>query len=184
MAIGETCSNIPTPTRTNYTFNGWFTAAEGGNLIDNNNINNIQTDTVLYAHWSMNGLTVTISEDLVPTTHKGQDSEVTSSNNYGAKTIKYITPEGNTAYWNPGATGSFQIKKNSTLTLMLKAGNGGFSDPSYLSWYNGSTYLDEKTGEYGAILTSAITATNNLVLSYVADYQTGRFSWCVQYTTA
>ncbi|HAY73989.1 MAG TPA: hypothetical protein DCY31_09190, partial [Ruminococcaceae bacterium] len=51
---------LPTPTRTGYTFDGWFTKAEGGTkvnvgdrmIFDEWNLNN--TNQTLYAHWTIN----------------------------------------------------------------------------------------------------------------------------------
>ena len=45
-AVGE----LPTPTRTGYDFDGWFTAKEGGNLVPATTI--ADGDALLYAHWS------------------------------------------------------------------------------------------------------------------------------------
>lgn len=51
------------PVRSGYTFDGWYTAAEGGSQITSDTV--LQTDTTLYAHWSkvaaqpVTGLTAT-----------------------------------------------------------------------------------------------------------------------------
>lgn len=42
--------NLPTPTRRHYTFDGWFTAADGGEQITTETIFN--ADTTVYAHWT------------------------------------------------------------------------------------------------------------------------------------
>ncbi len=43
---------LPTPTREGYKFDGWFTAAEGGDKIESSNVMNSAQDVTLYAHWS------------------------------------------------------------------------------------------------------------------------------------
>ncbi len=45
-----TLSSLPTPTRSGYTFDGWFTAATGGTRVDVNDV--YSSDTTIYAHWS------------------------------------------------------------------------------------------------------------------------------------
>ncbi len=45
-------SDLPTPTRSGYTFGGWFTAAEGGERVSASRI--YTEDTKLYAHWTKN----------------------------------------------------------------------------------------------------------------------------------
>jgi uncharacterized repeat protein (TIGR02543 family) len=43
---------IPTPTRTGYTFNGWFTAASGGTLVTSATIYTTVGDSTIYAQWT------------------------------------------------------------------------------------------------------------------------------------
>ena len=47
---GKTISSPTNPTRNGYSFNGWYTAASGGNRFDFNTV--ISTDLTLYAHWN------------------------------------------------------------------------------------------------------------------------------------
>ena len=42
---------LPTPTRSNYTFDGWYTSPTGGTKIESGSIVNIASDHALYAHW-------------------------------------------------------------------------------------------------------------------------------------
>ncbi len=53
---------LATPTRTGYTFNGWYTAASGGSKVGNGGASYTPTDNItLYAQWSINSHTVTLS---------------------------------------------------------------------------------------------------------------------------
>ena len=52
VKTGETYGTLPTPTRSNYAFDGWFTAADGGTKIESSTIVNLSADQTLYAHWS------------------------------------------------------------------------------------------------------------------------------------
>ena len=43
-------ATLPTPTRSGYRFNGWYTAKIGGTAITNNTV--FTADTTVYAHWT------------------------------------------------------------------------------------------------------------------------------------
>ena len=46
-------TSLPTPTRSRYSFNGWYTEASGGTKVDTDYAFN--TDTTIYAHWTSTG---------------------------------------------------------------------------------------------------------------------------------
>ena len=54
---GSKYGTMPTPTRSNYRFLGWFTAASGGTQITSNST--VTGNITLYAHWEVIGYTVT-----------------------------------------------------------------------------------------------------------------------------
>lgn len=43
---------LPTPTRTGYTFDGWYTQEEGGDMVETTTKLNDLEDKTIYAHWS------------------------------------------------------------------------------------------------------------------------------------
>ncbi len=47
-----TAGALPTPTRTGYGFDGWFTAADGGTQVTDATVVKITSAQVLYAHWT------------------------------------------------------------------------------------------------------------------------------------
>ena len=51
---GETYSAMPTPTRANYTFDGWYTASSGGAKVSPTDTVNLNGNTTLYAQWTAN----------------------------------------------------------------------------------------------------------------------------------
>ena len=53
MAEGTTVGMLPVPTRTGYTFVGWFTAAEGGEQISAET--KVTSGVTYYAHWTTGG---------------------------------------------------------------------------------------------------------------------------------
>jgi uncharacterized repeat protein (TIGR02543 family) len=50
---GEPYGELPTATRTNYAFTGWFTSASGGTQITADTIVNLTANQTLYAHWTL-----------------------------------------------------------------------------------------------------------------------------------
>lgn len=54
VTSGLTYGTLPTPTRTGYTFNGWFTAATGGQEMTYNTYFQKAANQTLYAHWTAN----------------------------------------------------------------------------------------------------------------------------------
>ena len=52
---------LPQPTWTGHAFEGWFDAADGGNLVDASTVHNVADDAVVYAHWTLNKHTVTVT---------------------------------------------------------------------------------------------------------------------------
>lgn len=58
---GVELGELPTPARTGYTFDGWFTATSGGEQITSNSIIEIAEDINLYAIWTVNTYKVTFN---------------------------------------------------------------------------------------------------------------------------
>ena len=50
--VGNAVGGLPTPTWSNYTFDGWWTAAEGGEAVTAETV--IVDDVTVYAHWTKN----------------------------------------------------------------------------------------------------------------------------------
>lgn len=58
VTYNSTYDTLPTPTRTGYTFNGWYTAASGGTQTTSSTTVSITEDKTLYAHWTANTYTI------------------------------------------------------------------------------------------------------------------------------
>lgn len=55
VTAGETYGDLPTPTRSGYTFDGWYTATSGGTKITSSTFVDLSSDQItLYAHWTQN----------------------------------------------------------------------------------------------------------------------------------
>ena len=54
VVYGSTYGLLPTPTRDYYTFDGWYTAKDGGDKITESSVFNSAENIILYAHWTKN----------------------------------------------------------------------------------------------------------------------------------
>ncbi len=54
VTFDSTYNSLPTVTRTDYTFEGWYTSASGGNKIESSTKVTITSNQTLYAHWIIN----------------------------------------------------------------------------------------------------------------------------------
>lgn len=63
---GQTYGELPTPVRDYYTFDGWYTKAEGGTIVDASTVFSGSTDVTLYAHWTENAVSDWVLESELP----------------------------------------------------------------------------------------------------------------------
>ncbi len=54
VSYASTYGSLPTPSRAEHTFKGWFTSASGGSQITSSNLVSITANQTLYAHWERN----------------------------------------------------------------------------------------------------------------------------------
>ena len=55
ITYGQPYGDMPTPTRSGYAFDGWYTAAAGGDAVKESDTVQVLADTTLYAHWHTTG---------------------------------------------------------------------------------------------------------------------------------
>ena len=85
---------LPSPTRTGYTFAGWYDAASGGTKIGNGGASYTPTATkTLYAHWTVNSYTATFTAGTNVASASGGGSK-----NYGASVTATATLSTATGY--------------------------------------------------------------------------------------
>ena len=61
VTYNSTYGTLPTPTRTGYTFAGWYTAASAGTKVDSTSKVNYAGSRTLYAHWNAKSYKVTLN---------------------------------------------------------------------------------------------------------------------------
>ncbi len=61
MSFGDAYGTLPTPTKTGYTFKGWYTAASGGTKVESTTKISNAANHTLYAQWQINSYKLTLS---------------------------------------------------------------------------------------------------------------------------
>lgn len=110
VTYGGTYGTLPTPTRTGYTFAGWYTAASGGTRVYSTTTVSITANQTLYAHWTAKTITATFN--LAGGNIGGSTDSVTKTETYDSAWVLPSDPvrAGYTfAGWYTEATGGTQI---------------------------------------------------------------------------
>lgn len=124
VTYGASFGNLPIPTRSGYTFEGWYTNSVGGTKIKASDIVNNTTEFTLYAHWKANAYTVsynvnggtgsiasqtkTHNTNLTLTTAKPTGKSFTVSYNANGGTVSSSSKTVSQIFtsWNTAANGS------------------------------------------------------------------------------
>jgi len=153
VSYGSTYGTLPTPTRTGYSFAGWYTAVSGGTKVTASTTYTATYNQTLYARWKAEGYTVTFNAN------KGSVSTASKSVSYGSAygTLPAPTRAGYSFDgWYTAVSGGTKVTENTTYTvtsnqtlyahwtvktytLTLDA-NGGSVSPSSKTIAYGSTY--------------------------------------------
>lgn len=81
VTYNSTYGTLPNPTRTGYTFTGWYTSASGGTKVSSSTKVTTSANHKLYAHWTTNSYTLDINPDNNSYgTNAGAGARVTSFN--------------------------------------------------------------------------------------------------------
>lgn len=114
VAYGGTYSSLPKPSRSGYTFDGWYTAASGGTKITETTSVTATTNHTLYAHWTANKYTITFNTN--GGTCDIASKSVTYNSTYG-ELPKPIRTGHVFKGWFTAESGGTQITKDSKVTI-------------------------------------------------------------------
>ena len=85
VTYSKTYGDLPVPTRTGYTFDGWYTAKNGGTKVTSETKVEMQADHALYAHWTANTYNITLD------TNCGNDNVIVLSYQAGDRLLSGFT---------------------------------------------------------------------------------------------
>ena len=123
VTYDSTYGSMPVPTRTGYTFNGWYTAASGGTKVDSNTKVSITANQTLYAQWTLAKFTLTFNAN------GGSVSESSRQVYYNSEYGQLPTPKkdyNNFIGWFTAAEGGTQITSSTKM--------GGAAVTIYAHW--------------------------------------------------
>lgn len=166
----KTYGELPTPTRTGYTFAGWYTAKSGGTKITASSTVTITANTTLWAHWTANTYTVSFAPNGTAdklgnkATVATSSIKVTYDATYGTLPTP-VWPGYKFEGWYTAASGGTKITKDSkvaiTANITLYA---HWSKASFTVTFNangGKTTVASKSvtylGQYGDLPTPTRT---------------------------
>ena len=159
----DTISNLPTPTRTGYTFKGWWTESTGGTQITNGMRFSYNTLVQLYAHWEANSYTI----KYILNGGTAGSSAPTSAN---FDEIKIINNPSKIGYTFDGWTYS----NGTTSTAMY----GTSSSTVVTAWSNASTKVKEEYFKNLRFTSGEVTLIANWsVISYTATFTVNGGTW-------
>ncbi len=130
-----TYGTLPTPTRTGYRFDGWFTASSGGSQVTASTKVTITGNQTLFAHWTqtdLSGPSVTVTQ---PTSTNSSSPTYTTSSSYAVKGtvsdssgVKSVTVNGKAATlsgsnWSYNLTLSANTRTTVTIVATDTLGN-------------------------------------------------------------
>ena len=118
-SYGEYCQNnvLPAPTRTGYSFVGWYTSKSGGSVVTANTIVTEFANHTIYARWSPNQYLVLFNAN--GGTTNTSSKMVTFGSKYG--TLPTPTRSGYTfTGWKTKLTGGTTVTSSTTVTTALK----------------------------------------------------------------
>lgn len=148
VTIGKTYGTLPTPTRTGYDFDGWYTRESGGTKVTATTSVGTNPPTTLYAHWIGKKYTVTLDAN------GGTVSMASRTATYGSKypALPDATRTGGYTFdgWYTQKTGGTKVDDNTTVTTAA-------NHTLYAHWhltpaqapYNVKLTMDPTTGVYG-----------------------------------
>lgn len=155
---GSTYGTLPTPSRSGYTFNGWYTTSSGGSRVYASNTVNLTGNQTLYAHWTKNSTSTATKYTFYFNSNGGSGSmssfTATYGNNFTIPANAYSLPGYSFQGWNVKRNGDSKWYVNGQGWLTeTQIKNGGYTKALYSnkatkkfdsSWTNGysknSTY--------------------------------------------
>lgn len=113
-SYNNTYGTLPTPTRTGYDFDGWYTQETGGTKVTANTSVGTDPPTTLYARWKGKKYTVTLDAN------GGTVSTASKTATYGSKYPALPDPSREGGYsfdgWYTQKTGGTKVDENTTVT--------------------------------------------------------------------
>ena len=114
VTLGSNYGTLPTPTRSGYSFNGWYTSSSGGSQVTSSTTVTNASNHTLYAHWSSNNGEYTVYFDPRGGTVSYDSKKVTYGSSYG--TLPTPIRSGYTfSGWYTESSGGTRVRNTTTV---------------------------------------------------------------------
>ena len=168
---GASYGNLPTPTRSGYTFDGWFTSASGGNKVSSSTI--IKANTTIYAHWteipqdngtiSLNARNTCLVKGQATTIMANVNNAIDATVDWLGDSCLSISSQGNTATvrgnncgvhptvtgrLHNGAKDTVTLNYEDTLTVTITDTSGNKVSPSDGVYYGNNLTITSNVSAY------------------------------------
>ena len=145
VVTGDKYGDLPKPTRTGYTFVGWYTSDSGGSQVTSSTVVTSGANHTLYAHWTADNYTVVFNKN----NGSGSMSNQSIARDQSvALTANAFTRTGYSfSSWNTKADGSGTSYSNKASVKNLAAGGGSIT--LYAIW-KANTYTIKYDANTGA----------------------------------
>lgn len=167
VTIGKTYGTLPTPNRTGYSFDGWYTKEIGGTKVTETTTVGANPPATLYAHWTAKKYLVTLNANggKIDTT-SGQVSTKSYTATYGSKYNFLPRPIRTGGYnfdgWYTDQTNGTKVESDTTVTTTK-------NHILYAHWhltpaqapYDVELTMNPTTGVYGERIFHRVSAGSN-----------------------
>lgn len=184
VTYDSTYGTLPTPTRSGYTFDGWYTSASGGTKITSSTTVSLTANQTLYAHWTepvitMDSAFVDVSDGTAAIT-----IPVTISNNIGfaAMNLEISVPDGCTVKSVSTVNGSTSSICNGNFWTTQSTSSGvefiattasDITEGGVLFWVTLDVSAFVKSGEYKLeVICNEFYSANDLSKNLAANITT------------
>lgn len=179
----NTFGTLPTPTRTGYTFDGWYTQAVGGTLISGSEVvksifPSPAASGTLYAHWTENSYTIAFNAN------GGSATPASMTRLYTQQmgTLPTITRPGYTLTgWYTAAAGGTQSSTSSSVSVLSPSLANNATLTLYAQWTL-SSYTVKFDTQGGAPTPSDLTITGTNPLGTLATPTRALYDFAGWYT--
>ncbi len=187
---GATAVSLPTPTRTGYNFDGWYTAASGGTKINDIGTTTKPTSNITYyAHWTPKTYAITLNANYTG----GTNGSATAT--YNSNSVTNLTPPTRTdyrcnGYYTATSDGTLVLNTDGTLAKNVSGytdANGNWTKDGNATLYAQWTYdVTEYAVTFGAgtgfTSYGSVTAYNNTTSASITSPATVRSGQSVTFT--
>jgi uncharacterized protein (TIGR02145 family)/uncharacterized repeat protein (TIGR02543 family) len=161
-------TSLPTPTRTGYTFNGWFTTATGGTAVTTSTV--FSANATIYAQWTTNTYTITFNAN------SGTVSPASGTTGADGKLVTLPTPTRSDYTfngWYTTTTGGTAVTPGTTFSATTTI-YAQWTPVTYTISYNldGGTVSSDNPASY-TVETTAFTLRNPTKTGYTFAGWTG-----------